>query len=376
VKRALAAVVGVLASVVPAAPASAFTPPELFVRMQTWDTHEAASGWIPLASAPALSYLGGYQIGYRLQDSAEPNEFQRVALTVTGVPDGMPTQPLAVPPYCVGRAGIVGTIVEAGPELQFEGDGTYTVKVSVGAGLDCVSAGESTTASFRVPVQVAPVLVGEPMTFRAVPLPGNPFVGVRAAAPPGGRADVRCTLGATTVPSLEFDHPAVVEDVFTRPGAWTCIARGVADGNDENLDSVLFGTPWSSPLAIDVRSDFRRRVGTVSKPRSKRPRFRFRAEWPGLSKGGRAKVTVFRIRGCKGDDFRLRKLAAYRGTFGAKRVQIRMRRPRANGFYLGRFAFSGTRFVRRSTDPNPIPLLVAGHRFGFADAQNFPHCPR
>jgi hypothetical protein len=36
-----------------------------------------------------------------------------VALTVAGVPDGRPTQPLASPPYCVGRAGTAGTILLA-----------------------------------------------------------------------------------------------------------------------------------------------------------------------------------------------------------------------------------------------------------------------
>src|SRR5258705_1873032 len=100
--------------------------------MQAWDTHEPASDWIPLARAPALDYLGGYQIGYRLQDSDQPNEFQRVALTIAGVPDGVATQPYNAEPFCVGRAGKAGDIVEAAPELQFEGDGAYTVKVSVG----------------------------------------------------------------------------------------------------------------------------------------------------------------------------------------------------------------------------------------------------
>ncbi|MGZ8649693.1 MAG: hypothetical protein ACXW08_13880, partial [Solirubrobacteraceae bacterium] len=55
----------------------------------------------------------------------------------------------------------MGTSVAAGPELQFEGNGAYTVKVSVGPGsggpADCLS-GPSTTASFGVDVHVAPTL--------------------------------------------------------------------------------------------------------------------------------------------------------------------------------------------------------------------------
>jgi hypothetical protein len=371
---------------VTAAPAAAFTAPELFVRTQRWDTHEDTGSWIPLASAPAVNYLGGYEIGYKLQDSGLPNDLQYVALTITGVPDGDPTQPFASPPYCVGRAGTEGTIVAAGPELQFEGDGTYTVKVSVGSGsgAGCLS-GPSTTASFGVGVRVAPVLTGEPMIFRAVPLPGKPFVGVQAAAPPGGDPDVRCALdgtvqpdgsitGSVVIPSADFSHPTVEESIFPRPGVWRCVARGVAEGLDANRDTAIFGTPWSAPLAIDVRSDFRRRLGTVSKRGAKRPRFTFKAEWPGAAKGGRGTVTVFRIRGCKGSSFKLRRVGSFRGRFGAKQMRVRIRRPRVAGFYIGRFKFSGTRFVRASTDPNPLLLVVNRRRLGFADPHNFPHC--
>lgn len=387
--RVLAAVAGVLASVVPAAPASAFTAPELFVRMQRWDTHEAASDWIPLASAPALNYLGGYEIGYRLQASGQPNEFQRVALTVAGVPDGVPTQPLASPPYCVGRAGTVGTIVAAGPELQFEGDGTYTVTVSVGPGSggadDCLS-GPSTTAAFGVDVEVAPSLTGDPLSFRAIALPGNPFVGVQAPDPPGGQADIRCALdgtvqpdgsvtGSAVVPDPEFSHPTVPEFVFTRPGVWTCVARGTAEGRDENLDTTFFATPWSGPLTIEVRSDFRRRTGTIARSRSKRPRFTFKAEWPDVASGGDGSVTLFRVTGCRGRSFKLRKLATYSGRFGAERMRVKLRRPRTVGFYIGRFSFSGTHFLRASVDPNPMLLVALRDRLQFVTPREFPACP-
>ncbi len=69
------------------------------MRTQRWDTHEETGPWLPLASAPSFDYLGGYEIGYRLQAPG----FQRVALTITGVPDGSPTQPSNATPYCVGR---------------------------------------------------------------------------------------------------------------------------------------------------------------------------------------------------------------------------------------------------------------------------------
>ena len=376
-KRALGTVAGVVASLVLAGPAAAAAP-ELFVRTQKWDTHEETGPWLPLASAPAVNYLGGYEIGYRLQVAG----FQTAALTIAGVPDGAPTQPSNASPYCVGRNGSAGDIVAAGPELQFEGNGTYTVKVSVVSGSgDCLS-GESTTASFSVGVHVAPSLIGNPLSFRSVALPGDPFVGVQAPAPPGGQAEIRCALNATVQPDgsvtgsrVAGSGPMVPEFAFPRPGAWTCVARGTAEGQDDNRDTAVFGTPWSGPLAIEVRSDFRRRVGQITKRRSKRPRFTFKAEWPDVAKGGRARVTLFRVAGCKGRNFKLRKVASYRGRFGAKRAQITMRRPRVVGFYLGRFAFSGTHFLNASTDPNPMRLLALRDRVEFVSASGFPGCP-
>jgi hypothetical protein len=105
----------------------------------------------------------------------------------------------------------------------------------------------------------------------------------------------------------------VPEFVFPRPGAWTCVARGTAEGRDDNLDTTVFGTPWSGPLAVEVRSDFRRRVGQIARRRSKRPRMSFTAEWPDAAEGGRARVTLFRIAGCKGRRYKLRTVATSQG---------------------------------------------------------------
>src|SRR4051812_46654509 len=123
----LAVVAGALAGGSPAAAATTFSSPELFVRQQKWDTHVDTGPWIPLAGAPVVNYLGGWEVGVKLQNSGEAHNLQRVALQVTGVPDGAPTQPLNATPYCVTRIGDTGTVVPAGPELQFEGDGSYTV---------------------------------------------------------------------------------------------------------------------------------------------------------------------------------------------------------------------------------------------------------
>lgn len=164
------------------------------------------------------------------------------------------------------------------------------------------------------------------------------------------------------------------EHVFTRPGPWLCVARGTAEGQDENFEQATFATPWSAPLGVEVLSDFRRRTGTLARTRARRPRFTFVAEWPDVASGGRGVITLSRVTGCRGRQYRLRKAATYRGRFGAKRMRVAIRRPRP-GFYVGRFEFRGTRFLRAGTDPAPVLLVAQRRRFGFADPRGFPRCP-
>jgi len=377
VQRILAAVAGVLASLLlAAAPAAAFTPPELFVRAQTWDTHEETGPWLPLASAPTLNFLGGYEIGYRLQESPDQYERQNVALQVTGVPDGAPTQPSNASPYCGTRAGTVGDIVAVAPELQFEGVGSYAVKVSIGPSAggpaDCLS-GPSSAGSFGVDVHVAPELVGTPYVHRDRALPGSPFVGVRAAAPPGGYADIRCTLGGTPLYDSSETHPEVPEFVFPRPGSWSCAARGTADALDDAREPVLFGTPFSAPITFDVLSVFRWRPGKIAAARTKRPRLRFLAEFAAEARGGRARVKLQRVTRCTRRRFITRNAGTFRARFGPKRAEVRIRRPRP-GFYFARFAFGGTHFLRPLSQTDPLRLQVLRKRVRYVGASQFTPC--
>jgi hypothetical protein len=380
VKRSLAALAGLLTGLALAAPASALAPPELYVRMQPVHDTEPASDWIPLASAPALDYLGGYQIGYKVQAvTGDSLNRQDLLMQVTGAPDGTPTQPDNAGAVCDTTGGAIGEIVPAGFPVQFEGDGTYTVKVSIGDVTgdddDCITSGQSTSGSFSVPTMVAPVLVGQPFSFRAKPLAGNPFVGVQAPDPPGGFGELLCTLGKLTAPSYGLTDAPVEEDDFPRPGRWSCAARGAVDGADENFDDMEFATPFSAPLPVEVRSDFRRRLGKVSKPTSRRPHFTFKAEWPGLSKGGHVKLAISRVRGCRSHKkhlYKLRKVGTFRATFDAKDAEMTIKRPRRDGYFLGRFAFSGTHLIRAGVDPNPVYLQESFGRFGFASS--FPPC--
>jgi hypothetical protein len=385
VRAVLLALVASLCAVAPAA--AFFTPPELFVRLQRADiTHEPASDWIPLAAAPQLDYIGGFQIGYRLQPTGTATNFQAAALSIAAVPDGQPTQPSNLPPYCVGKAGTAGTIAPVGSELQFEGSGRYSFSVSVGpeTGTGCLS-GPTTAASFTVDVRVAPERVGDPFAFRATPLPGSQFVGVRAAPPPGGFADHSCALDATINPDgsvagrtvvPEDEPPRETVTSFPEPGLWTCVGRGVVEGVDESFQSTFFGTPWSAPLRFEVHSDFRRVQTRIERPRSLRPVFAIRAEFRSASAGGKARLKLLRFIRCRRSGYLFKRAGTYKATFDAKgRAKFKIRRPRSKvGLYGAKVVFGGTRFVRAGTDPNLIPLLTRRNRIEFVDPRNYPRC--
>ena len=393
--RARLAVLGFGVCLACAAPASAFTPPELYVRLANANSidHTPQSDWMPLAAAPTLNWLGGYEIGYVFQDTAGQGDSQRAALQVTGVPDGQPTQPYNTP-YCTGGPGTVGTIVPVGSPIQFEGSGPYTVRVSVGPPSggqnDCMTGPESasSTGSFTVDAPVAPAVFGDPLVVRSKPPASEGFLGVRAVAPPGGDADIRCARDASVSPDGSVTgspvapaagEPAaasVPEGDFARPGAWTCVSRGVKEGVDDSFDSQIFGTPWSAPLQLDVRSDFRRSKGVISRASSRRPRFRFTAEFPEAAGGGKGELTLKRLTRCKGSTRVFKKAGKFKGVFDAKgiaTVDISMPRP---GYYTGTLAFGGTRFYTKSVDPNLAVLRVSRSRkLSYISGQAFPGCP-
>ena len=72
-------------------------------------------------------------------------------------------------------------------------------------------------------------------------------------------------------------------------------------------------------------------------------------------------ITLFRVTGCNHRDYRLRRVGRFRGRFDGRRARVAIKRPRQPGYYVGRFAFGGTRFLRASTDPVPM-FLSAGRR--------------
>lgn len=385
--RVRAVLLGILASLLLAAPArAAFTPPELFVRLMNMG--EPASDWMPLSSPPVFNWIGGYQIGFRLQPSSEGNNFQTIALTYTGVPDGSPSQPLTMPPYCIGRAGTPGeiqTVVEI--PIQYEGNGTYSFSATLGPGptRDGCVGGQTTNGSFGVDTHVAPQLVGQPFAFRSKELPGDPFVGIRADDPPGGFADSVCALDATvqadgsvtgqTIVPEDPDPPRQTVRTFPEPGAWTCVSRGVVEGQDDAFERTFLGTPWSAPLRFDVLSDFQRKTSAINRPGSSRPTFEVTAQFATASAGGKATLKLQRFVRCKRKGYLFKKLATYKGTFDAKGIaKFRFKRPRKIGYYAAMVTFGGTHFVRPGSDPFLIPLGATRRSIRFVRPQAYPRC--
>jgi hypothetical protein len=363
-----------LASLVFAAPASAFDPPEVFVRTAAPSGGQPGP-WLPLASAPTFDWLGGYDVGYKAQASGEAYNRQRVALRITGVPDGRPTQPNNPAPYCSIRADTPAggiDLVSAQP-IQFESDGMYSVAVSIGPSAnqtetDCL-AGPTTTGSFAVTTAASPQVVGAPLASRNTPLPPNQFVGVRTPDPPGGFAQTQCALDATVEPdgsiagrllvpeTLDAPETEVQERHFTEPGTWTCVARGAVEGVADDLDRVVFGTPWSAPLRFVVLSDFQRVRGALAGPRSKKPRFSFTAQFPAASAGGSGKLVVRQITRCQRHKYVFKKVASATAKFDSKgRAKFTIKHPRGDAYYVGTLSFGGTRLIRKSVDPQGVLL--------------------
>jgi hypothetical protein len=384
--RLRAVLLGIVTSLLLVSSASAFRQPELFIRLM--QEGQPASDWMPLSSPPVLNWIGGYQIGFRLQPSSQGNNFQTIALTYTGVPDGQPTQPLTTPPYCIGRAGTPGeiqSVVEI--PIQFEGIGTYSFSVSLGPGptqTGCVG-GATTAASFTVDSHVTPELVGQPLALKP-PGSSEPFVGIRAADPPGGFADSQCAIDATVnadgsvagrlVVPEDAEPPRRQIQTFPEPGAWTCVSRGVAEGQaPETFDRTFFGTPWSAPLRFDVLADFQRKTSAIVHPRSNRPTFEVTAQFAAASAGGKATLKLQRFVRCKRKGYLFKKLATYMGTFDAKGIaRFRVKRPRKIGYYAGMVTFGGTRFVKAGRDPFLIPLGATARSIRFVKPQLYPRC--
>ena len=267
-----------------------------------------------------------------MQASGEPNQLQSVALTVAGVPDGEPSQPYNATPYCVTRDRRAGRRSwRRAPELQFEGDGAYTVTVTVGP---------SGRRRDRLPVRAVHDRHVHGRRARRAPAAGlaaelpRHAVGRRrstACAPPTRPAGWPTSAARSTRPCAgrvghrhdrrprATDGRRVPEPVrgrsFPRPGVWTCVARAAAEGVDEEFSprrsSAARGRPRSRSTCAATSAA---RAAASTARRARRPRFTFTAEFPAEAAGGKATITLYRVTGCRDREFRLRRAARFRGT--------------------------------------------------------------
>ena len=120
-----------------------------------------------------------------------------------------------------------------------------------------------------------------PLSFRAQAAASNVFIGVRAADPPGGQADIRCALDAQVqadgsvdrrrrrCPATGTPHPTVPENAFPRPGRVDVRRPRHRRGRGRGLLADGLRRALVRAAAIEVRSDFRRKTGGGSRARAR-----------------------------------------------------------------------------------------------------------
>ena len=339
------------------------------MRTAAVDTHEPASDWLPLASAPSLD------VPRRLRDRLPAAGLGRAEPAPARGAAGRRRSGRAADP-AVQRGAVLRRqdrdarrrSSPAGPELQFEGDGAYAVTVSVGpsagGAAGCLS-GPSPRGLVRrrrprgpgarglaaeLPrhaLRARPSSACTPPTRRAArptsaarwtrrsqpdgsvtgasvapgPTTATPPDRVRGRLPAAGRLDVRRPRHREGVDE-GFEATRLRRRAGRRRWRSTCAATSAA------------GAGASPARALAARASPSRRSG--------RP----------AAAGGRVTVTLFRVTGCNDRAYRLRRVGRLRGPLRrAPRARVAAPRPRKPGYYLGRFAFGGTRFLRASRRP-------------------------
>ena len=164
-------------------------------------TSRRATGFQLAEEHATMDYIGGFQIGYRLQRTGVNGNFQTAALSMNGGSRrAAHTAPSNSPPYCVGKNGTGGRD-HAGWERDPVRGGRDLLVLGVdsrrhdrhrlrGRGWRPRATDRSpSTSTWR---RSWPATRSRSARNR---YPGDPFVGIRAADPPGGYGDRRCAPG-------------------------------------------------------------------------------------------------------------------------------------------------------------------------------------
>jgi hypothetical protein len=340
------------------APAAAgtFNSPEVFLK--ELDASDLPTGnWVPLAG-PHMHSVNGYEIGVRLQDTGVAGNRQRILIQVTGVPDGHPDQK-NIYNLCVFQSGAAGDIVQPDERVRYEGDGTYSLAVTVSTGTDesthCSDApdAKTTTGSFTASAPTSARFEGHMLLLD--PSKHHKFGGlVMYPAVGAGETEVICArdprpaAGGTLTGSLTFDRDLVgsqenpsrtdAGELFPKPGRWACVARSKSGG-------VIPG-PWSAPTATaTVQTGFYRPAdGNTRLTDARGPAYRMSLRLDPLTAGGLLTVELRRF----GRSKQRTKIKVRIRRGGIASFSFRLPRLTANEFdahYVEYLTFGGTQLV-------------------------------
>ena len=308
--------------------------------------------------------------------------FQRAALTVTGVPDGVPTQPPGTAPFCTGRNGAVGEIASLGQELQFEGNGRYTVSVSVLAGDRGLpdGGGDRDRLLRRRRVAHADRDRGArpaPHLHRAAALPRS------RTEPRGGSAGRSVHASVRRCSPRTVGRPSNLARGRRSPRPGEGGRAGRARSPRDRTSTTARWTssaPGRAPVPVTVlRGLFTRKRGGRWSAHAQRARSGSRSRRSSAAGGGRRAprtLTVQRV------DRLHRQRASTRGPKVAIVARESSRAPAwtlkvnapSQGLPSAGLAFGGTRLIRAGKDPVPILLAATSKRFGSGTSARFPRC--
>lgn len=381
--RQACALAGLAAGLAFPATAGALSPPEVFYvegDVSSYEGDVPQSLWQPLAGADAATLSP--TIGVRIQDSGASGSAHTFKLEALSVPDGRPSQD---PSYwggnCIFALGEVGQIGDL-QQLQYEGPGTYTIRVTAfnesdGRATHCQSGGVAQTVTFRIDGRPAlrfsapTLLAGGPSTDSR-----GRLIGLIETLPPlASDQQTVCALDGRVAAdgsvsgrrSFRGESDGTSEAQFPAPGSWTCVARAFAGVShpppgDSNPTRA---TAWSAPVTALFRTD----VSLVSLriADAKPPGFALSGKVTRAAAGGVLTMRLSRAHGCPQAVANevVRSRVRANGTF---RFNLRLavgtsRRGKLDlALWRGAVSFAGTRLVR----PNPhFGELFMGRSVGF-----------
>jgi len=312
--RLVCVAAGIAAGVTFPATAGALSAPEVFYAegdVSSYEGNVPQSLWHPLAGADAATLSP--TIGVRLQDSQSTGTAHPFKIEALSVPDGRPSQdPFYWGGGCIFASGPIGQIGEL-QQLQYEGPGTYTIRVTAFNESDisathCASGGVAQVVSFRID--------GRPTLRFSAPtlLAGGPArdphgqeIGLIETLPPLASSqqtvcalDGRVAADGSVSGSRSFADPAggTSQDLFPAPGKWTCVARafaGVSHPPPGDSDPTR-ATAWSAPASAFFRTD----VSLVSLriADASSPHFALAGKVNRAAAGGVLTLHITRTRGC------------------------------------------------------------------------------